>query len=104
MNTIWSTYLQGIGTLYDTRSLRFSDVFKDQYQNVFAIENKRKILEIGCGPGALAESLFRWYPKAQIYGVIEIVILLILHEREIITLIFQREMRPIYLLRMKVLM
>lgn len=69
MNTIWSTYLQGIGTLYDTRSLRFSDVFKDKYKNVFAIENKRKILEIGCGPGALAESLFRWYPNAQIYGV-----------------------------------
>ena len=69
MNTIWSTYLQRIGTLYDTRSLRFSDFFKDKYQNAFSIEDKHKILEIGCGPGALAESLFRWYSEAQIFGV-----------------------------------
>lgn len=69
MNTIWSTYLQGIRTLYSTRSLRFSDIFKEKYQNAFSIEDKQKILEIGCGPGALSESLFRWYPSAQIFGV-----------------------------------
>ena len=28
-----------------------------------------RILEIGCGPGALAEALHRWYPLAQITGV-----------------------------------
>lgn len=28
-----------------------------------------KILEIGCGPGALAESLHRWYPKAHITAI-----------------------------------
>lgn len=69
MNTIWSSYLQSIGTLYDSRSLRFSDIFMDKYKNAFLIEGKQKILEIGCGPGALAEALFRWYPAAQIYGV-----------------------------------
>lgn len=69
MNTIWSTYIQNIGTLYHSRSLRFSDQFQRKYQDVFQIADKEQILEIGCGPGALAESLSRWYPKAQITGV-----------------------------------
>ena len=69
MNTIWSTYVQGIGTLYNTRLLRFSDLFQSKYREAFRIDDKKKILEIGCGPGALAESLARWYPGAQVYGV-----------------------------------
>ena len=69
MNTIWSTYVQSIGTLYNSRVLRFSDMFKNKYTNVFGIADNAKILEIGCGPGALAESLARWYPLAQIYGL-----------------------------------
>ena len=54
MNTIWSTYVQKIGTLYDTRSLRFSDIYKDKYLEAFKIEDRSnlKLLEIGCGPGA----------------------------------------------------
>lgn len=69
MNTIWSTYVQSIGTLYDSRSLRFSDLFHRKYVDVFAVDDKKSILEIGCGPGALAESLARWYPQAQISGI-----------------------------------
>lgn len=69
MNTIWSTYVQGIGTLYNTRLLRFSDFFQRKYREVFGIDDKKRILEIGCGPGALAESLARWYPSAQVFGV-----------------------------------
>lgn len=69
MHTIWSDCIQGIGTLYDSRSLRFSDDFKEKYMNAFGLEDGQKILEIGCGPGALAESLKRWYPKSQIFGV-----------------------------------
>ncbi|MBQ8549596.1 MAG: methyltransferase domain-containing protein [Lachnospiraceae bacterium] len=69
MNTIWSTYVQGIGTLYNTRLLRFSDLFQKKYRDAFRIDDKEQILEIGCGPGALAESLARWYPKARVYGV-----------------------------------
>jgi len=69
MNTIWSTCVQNIGTLYDSRTLRFSDSFKERYQEPFAIGDRGKILEIGCGPGALAESLSRWYPSAQIFGI-----------------------------------
>lgn len=69
MNTIWSTYVQGIGTLYNTRLLRFSDLFQKKYRDAFRIDDKERILEIGCGPGALAEALARWYPKARVYGV-----------------------------------
>ncbi len=69
MNTIWSTYVQGIGTLYNTRLLRFSDLFQRKYREAFRIDDKKQILEIGCGPGALAGSLARWYPEAQVFGV-----------------------------------
>lgn len=69
MNTIWSDYIQSIDTLYLSRKLRFSDAFKEKYMNAFCIDGKKKILEIGCGPGALAQSLARWYPEADIIGV-----------------------------------
>ena len=69
MNTIWSTYIQKIGTLYSSRLLRFADPFKENYMDAFEIDDRCRILEIGCGPGALAQSLGRWYPHAQICGV-----------------------------------
>ncbi len=69
MNTIWSTYIQSIGTLYDSRALRFADMFKSKYTDVFGINGKSRILEIGCGPGALAQSLARWYPSARVVGI-----------------------------------
>lgn len=69
MNSIWSTYIQKIGTLYYSRQLRFSDVFKENYKKAFMIDDKKKILEIGCGPGALSQSLNRWYPNASITGI-----------------------------------
>ena len=71
MNTIWSEHVQGIKTLYLSRKLRFDDMFFEQYQRIFGIDKdkKLKILEIGCGPGALAEALHRWYPNAEIIAV-----------------------------------
>lgn len=71
MNTIWSDYVQGIKTLYLSRKLRFDDIFFGQYKTLFDIDTERKlnILEIGCGPGALATSLHRWYPKAEITAI-----------------------------------
>lgn len=69
MNTIWSTYIQKIGTLYDIRTLRFSDIFKDKYLDAFNLKDQQDILEIGCGPGALAESISRWYPDSKVTGI-----------------------------------
>ena len=71
MNNIWSDHVQGIMTLYLSRKLRFDDIFFTQYEKLFNLDHNRdlKILEIGCGPGALAESLHRWYPKAQITAI-----------------------------------
>ena len=71
MNSIWSDHVQGIMTLYLSRKLRFDDLFFEQYDQVFHLDyNKElKILEIGCGPGALAEALHRWYPKAKITAI-----------------------------------
>ena len=69
MNTIWSTYVQRAETLYCSRALRFSDLFREKYMSAFAIDGRRRLLEIGCGPGALSASLHRWYPDAEITGI-----------------------------------
>jgi len=71
LNNIWSSNIQGINTLYLSRKLRFNDLFFGQYKDLFCIdkETEIKILEIGCGPGALAGALKRWYPKACIVGI-----------------------------------
>ncbi|MBQ3169948.1 MAG: class I SAM-dependent methyltransferase [Clostridia bacterium] len=71
MKENWSKYVQGINTLYFSRKLRFDDMFSDQFMNAFQIDREQKIriLEIGCGPGALAGALRRWYPNAEITGV-----------------------------------
>ena len=71
MNDIWSKYVQGTKTLYYSRKLRFDDLFADQYRRLFDLDESRtlKILEIGCGPGALAGALHRWYPNAEITAI-----------------------------------
>ncbi len=71
MNVIWSKYVQGIQTLYCSRKLRFDDRFSLQYKNFFRLDETKplKILEIGCGPGALASALRRWYPNAEITAI-----------------------------------
>jgi ubiquinone/menaquinone biosynthesis C-methylase UbiE len=71
MNTIWSAYIQGTQTLYRSRKLRFDDGFAAQYLPHLDIPRDRRIriLEIGCGPGALAAALQRWYPNADITAV-----------------------------------
>lgn len=69
MNTDWSTYIQGIGTLHFSRSLRFSDLFKEKYMRAFAVDNPKNILEVGCGSGALSQALHRWYPNSDIVGI-----------------------------------
>ena len=71
MNTIWSGCIQGTNTLYYSRKLRFDDMFKAQYKTLFRLDENAplRILEIGCGPGALAGALRRWYPRAEITGL-----------------------------------
>jgi len=71
MNDIWSKYVQGAKTLYHSRKLRFDDMFTEQYKTLFGLDEtiQMRILEIGCGPGALAGQLRRWYPNAEIIAV-----------------------------------
>lgn len=71
MSSFWSEHVQGVMTLYLSRKLRFHDQFSRQYKESFALDENAelKILEVGCGPGALAESLHRWYPKARITAI-----------------------------------
>ena len=70
METLWSDCIQGCMTLYASRRLRFHDRFRERYTSLFALgEGPLRILEIGCGPGALAEALRRWYPAAELTGL-----------------------------------
>jgi ubiquinone/menaquinone biosynthesis C-methylase UbiE len=52
---------------------RFDDLFAKQYQELFDLDRNKNIsisiLEVGCGPGALAGALHRWYPNAEITGI-----------------------------------
>ena len=70
VNTAWSDRIKPIGTLYLSRRLRFSDEYQAQYQTAFSLDpGVETILEIGCGPGAFAQSLARWYPNAHVTGI-----------------------------------
>lgn len=71
MNNIWSDNIQGIDTLFLSRQLRFDDFFLDRYEPFWALnkEASLRILEVGCGPGAMAAALHRWYPKAEIVAI-----------------------------------
>ena len=71
MNTVWSDYIQGIETLYTSRRLRFADCFAPRYRELLPLtaQTRAAILEIGCGPGALAGILHRWYPNAAVTGL-----------------------------------
>lgn len=71
MNENWSRFVQGANTLYYSRKLRFDDRFSRAFIEAFGLDREKeiRILEIGCGPGALAGALKRWYPKAEITGI-----------------------------------
>lgn len=71
MNTDWSDCVQGIRTLYESRRLRFDDRFAGLYAPMLGLDalEAPQILEVGCGPGALAEALGRWKPDARITGI-----------------------------------
>ena len=71
MNVVWSQFVQSIHILYSSRQLRFHDFFAPQFTSFFSLNPKEplRILEIGCGPGALSGILHRWYPQAEITGV-----------------------------------
>jgi len=69
MNHFWSDRIQSIGTLDSSRKLRFSDRFRNAYTELFRLEEGARILEIGCGTGALCRALKRWYPSAEVVGL-----------------------------------
>ena len=69
MNHFWSDRIQSIGTLDTSRKLRFSDRFQNAYTELFRLEEGARILEIGCGTGALCRALKRWYLSAEVVGL-----------------------------------
>ena len=70
-NTDWSKYVQSAELLCESRLLRFDDQFAAAWKGLFAISEaaEPKLLELGCGPGALASKLYDWYPNIAVTGI-----------------------------------
>ena len=70
-NTGWSKYVQSAELLCESRLLRFDDQFAAAWKGLFAISEaaEPKLLELGCGPGALASKLYDWYPNIAVTGI-----------------------------------
>lgn len=60
MNDLWSSKLQGKLTQDVSRELRFRDDRKDLILNLLGLRKGMKIIEVGCGTGALARKLALW--------------------------------------------
>ena len=43
MNTVWSEHIQGIQTLYLSRSLRFDDMFFSRYEKAFDLDREAEM-------------------------------------------------------------
>ena len=71
MNELWSRQLQGVQPPSGGRRPRFQDCIKPHWPARFGLPARPglRILEIGCGPGALAQALHRWYPDAALVGL-----------------------------------
>lgn len=66
---MWSTYIQGIETLYRSRNTRFRHEKKEQYLKAMGLQDGMQVLEIGCGPGLLCHRMAEWLPNSKITGL-----------------------------------
>jgi len=69
MNDTWSTKIQGIDTLNLNREIRFTDKTFDNILNAIGVENSKRIIELGCGPGTFTRILASKYPHVNITGL-----------------------------------
>ncbi|MFH0899691.1 MAG: class I SAM-dependent methyltransferase [Pseudomonadota bacterium] len=59
-STVWSQCVQGAETLDFTREARFSDNRKAAVLSAAGLMPGMRVLEVGCGPGALCRKLAQW--------------------------------------------
>ncbi len=69
MNSFWSRSIQSADSLFSSRALRFSPRTRDDFVPFFRLPEGIPILELGCGPGALASALSGWYPSSKVTAV-----------------------------------
>ncbi len=70
MNRFWSDKLQGIMTLDRSRELRFREDRKDLILAILGLSPGMRVIDIGCGPGALARKLAAWLgPASPVFGI-----------------------------------
>ena len=89
-----------------SRKVRFNDLFQKEYESSFRLDKdkKLKILEIGCGPGALAAYRIAGILMLKLLLLIGILISLTLRKRIIQRFVLLKGMRHIYHLMMIPLM
>lgn len=69
-NNVWSESIQGILSLDLSREQRFRDDRKELFLNLLGLKEGMRVVDIGCGPGALTRKLAKWLgEKSNIIGI-----------------------------------
>lgn len=69
-NLIWSSKVQSIKQLDNSREQKFREDRKDLYLKLLGLAPGMVVADIGCGPGTLTRKLSRWLgPSSKIIGV-----------------------------------
>lgn len=69
MNATWSKNIHTPEFLFYHRLWRFDDRNENIFKRIFSFKNNCRIIEIGCGPGALCSKIKKWYPSVNVIGI-----------------------------------
>lgn len=69
MNTIWSSYIQSTGELYESRALRFDDSSKGLWLGALGARPGERLLEVGCGSGIFCHRVKSYLPDVSVTGI-----------------------------------
>lgn len=65
----WANCIHIPDFLYLHRLWRFSDIHKSEFIRIMDFSDKSRILDLGCGPGALCKMIKEWFTTSNITGL-----------------------------------
>lgn len=69
MNATWSNNIHTPEFLFYHRLWRFDDRNEFTFKKILSFEKNCRIIELGCGPGALCSKIKKWYPSVSVVGI-----------------------------------